>query len=210
MRNINILPAGLIFGLALMFGVLVITMNANYAQAGGGPNYCHDEAGNKKGSNRCSSNNDCDGARTCSGAGWCEGTSRSGRAACTPAKFYRQADRPEVYYQYTSDLSCRVQNESQMAAWGGFDKVQVVKKLNVAGRKTGDCGWPNGFYRRKSHPEVYRLSGKGIAPRIGPSACHVINETQMAAFGGFDKVMVVDDKSEIGRGRSAVTKCNNP
>ena len=64
MRNINILHAGLIFGLALMFGVTAITMNANNAQAGSGPNYCHDEAANKQGTNRCSSNNDCDGART--------------------------------------------------------------------------------------------------------------------------------------------------
>ena len=123
---------GRTFGLALVFGVAALTLNAPIVQAGNGPGYCHDEATNKMGPNRCSSNNDCDGARTCSGSGYCQGTSRSGRAACVPAKFYRQADKPEVYYQYTSDLYCHVQNESQMAAWGGFNKVQVVKKMGVA------------------------------------------------------------------------------
>lgn len=69
-------------------------------------------------------------------------------------------------YQYTANLYCHVQNEAQMAAYGGFSKVQVVR-LKMTGRQTGDCGWPNGFYRRSSEPAVYRLSGRGIVPGIG-------------------------------------------
>jgi hypothetical protein len=49
---------------------------SNFAFAGDSPAYKHDEAKNKPGPNRCTSDNDCDGKRTCSGAHWCQGTSR--------------------------------------------------------------------------------------------------------------------------------------
>ena len=49
------------------------------AWAGSGPTYCHDEAKNAGGSNRCKTAADCDGARTCSPAGWCQGN--AGHAA---------------------------------------------------------------------------------------------------------------------------------
>lgn len=120
--------------------------------------------------------------------------------------FYRQADRTEVMYQYTSSLFCHVQNEAQMAAYGGFSKVQVVPRLQMAGQQTGGCGWPNRFYRRSNEPKVYRLSGPGF----GSDICHVVNEQQMAAFGGFGKVTVVPPSSDLGRGRGAVTECKNP
>jgi hypothetical protein len=38
----------------------------------------------------------------------------------------------------------------------------------------------------------------------------VVNEQQMAAFGGFGKVAVVPPASDIGRGRGGVTECRNP
>ncbi len=124
--------------------------------------------------------------------------------------FYRQSNRPEVYFQYTDLLYCHVQNEWQMNAYGGFNQVNVVSQLSLKGQKTGACGWPNGFYRRENQAAVYRMSGKGVAPNIGPDICHVINEQQMAQFGGFGVVMVVPGASDLNRGRGAISKCANP
>jgi len=60
-------------------GLMVMLMGVmpTVALAGSGPSYCHDEAKNAKGSNKCSTNTDCDGARTCSQFGWCQGTART-------------------------------------------------------------------------------------------------------------------------------------
>ena len=130
-----------------------------------------------------------------------------------PAKrgqFYKQVGQPAVMFQYTDTLWCHVQTPQQMNAYGGF-KLQIkVPLLRMVGRQTGDCGWPNGFYRRSNEPAVYRLSGRGVVPNVGPGICRVANERQMAAFGGFRKVMVVEPESELGRGRGPVTVCKNP
>jgi hypothetical protein len=130
--------------------------------------------------------------------------------AQAPGSFYRQSNQPAVMYQYTASLFCQVQNETQMAAYGGFAKVQVVPRVQMAGRQTGTCGWPNGFYRRSNEPAVYRLTGNGVAPGIGADICQVVNEQQMAAFGGFGQVKVVQPTSEIGRGRNPVAPSRNP
>lgn len=124
--------------------------------------------------------------------------------------FYRQADRPAVMYQYMAGHYCHVQNEAQMAAFGGFAKVKVVPRIAMVGTQTGTCGWPNGFYRRSNEAAVYRLSGTGVVANVGPNICHVVNEQQMAAFGGFRLVKVVPPTSELGRGRSKITPCANP
>lgn len=114
--------------------------------------------------------------------------------------FYRQADQAAVMYQYAPTAFCHVQNEGQMAAYGGFSKVKVVPLLAMLGRQTGECGWPDGFYRRSNEPAVYRLFDGAI--------CHVVNERQMAAFGGFKLVKVVRPASDLARGRGGVTECN--
>jgi len=114
--------------------------------------------------------------------------------------FYRQADQAPVMYQYTATAFCHVQNESQMAAYGGFSKVKVVPLLAMLGRQTGDCGWPDGFYRRSNEPAVYRLFDGAV--------CHVVNERQMAAFGGFKLVKVVMPTSDLARGRGGIAPCN--
>lgn len=114
--------------------------------------------------------------------------------------FYRQADQTPVMYQYSAKNYCHVQNEGQMAAYGGFDMVEVVSVLAMRGRQTGSCAWPDGFYRRSNEPAVYRL--------FDGSICHVINGEQMAAFGGFDIVTVVKPASDLARGRGEVTECN--
>jgi hypothetical protein len=124
--------------------------------------------------------------------------------------FYKQQDRPEVSLAYRSTFYCHVQNEEQMGAFGGFDKVKVSSSLNLVGKNTGDCGWPNGFFRRSNQPEVYRMYGGGIPEfNIGDSFCHVANEAQMNAFGGFGQVRVVPPSSDLGRGRNFTGDCSN-
>jgi hypothetical protein len=125
--------------------------------------------------------------------------------------FFRQRDQPAVMFQFQADMYCHVQNEDQMAAYGGFGQVRVVPRLQMAGQQTGDCDWPNGFYRRSNAPEVYRLFGgtPGLA-NVGGSICHVVNEQQMAAYGGFSQVRVVNPASDLGHGRGEVAPCPNP
>ena len=132
------------------------------------------------------------------------------QAQASAGSFYRQNNAAAVMYQYSGNNFCHVQNEAQMAAYGGFSRVQVVPRLMMAGMQSGTCGWPNGFYRRSDRPEVYRLSGSGGIPNVGADICHVVNEQQMAAFGGFRLVKVVPPNSDIGRGRRPVTPCRNP
>jgi len=124
--------------------------------------------------------------------------------------FFRQSDRPEVYYQFRADMHCHVQNEAQMAAYGGFGRVQVVPRASMRGQFTGGCSFPNGFYRYRNRPEVYRLFGSNGLPNGGNDICHVVNEQQMARFGGFGIVRVVPDSSDIGRGRGQVRPCIGP
>jgi len=128
------------------------------------------------------------------------------QAQTAPGGFYRQANQAAVMYQYGPAIFCQVQNEAQMAAYGGFPKVIVVAQLKMAGKQTGSCGWPHGFYRKSNGPAVYRLYG---APGSISEICHVINEQQMAAFGGFGQVKIVPPQSDLGRGRAAVTECNS-
>jgi hypothetical protein len=137
-------------------------------------------------------------------------TSPSVSESSSELGFYRQQNRPEVYLKYRSAFYCHVQNEEQMGAFGGFDKVQVSSSLNLAGKNTGDCGWPNGFFRRSNQPQVYRMYGGGIPEfNIGDSFCHVANEAQMNAFGGFGQVRVVPPSSDLGRGRAFSGDCPN-
>lgn len=130
-----------------------------------------------------------------------------------PAKggrFYQKSGQPAVMFQYTDALWCHVQTPRQMNAYGGFKLVIKVPILKMVGRQTGDCGWPNGFYRRNNEPAVYRLSGASVVPNVGLDICHVINPKQMALFGGFGKVVVVEPVADIGRGRRTMTECRNP
>jgi hypothetical protein len=126
--------------------------------------------------------------------------------------FFRQSDQAAVYFQYLPNMYCHVQNTDQMAAYGGFEKVKVVPKLQMKGQQTGVCGWPNGFYRLNNEPNVYRLyaSGAPEAWNLGSNICHVTNPEQMAAYGGFEKVKVVSPDSKLGVGRGPVQPCFTP
>ena len=125
--------------------------------------------------------------------------------------FYRQSNRLEVYLVYRSGFYCHVQNEDQMQAYGGFEKVNVVDNLNLTGTETGECGWPNGFYRRSNQPEVYRMFGnENQAFNIGSAFCHVVDDAQMSRFGGSQQVQVVSPSSDLGRGRNFAGECSNP
>lgn len=124
--------------------------------------------------------------------------------------FYRQGNRPEVMYQFTSSHYCHVENEWQMTAYGGFNQVNIVPELNMSGLSTGTCGWPNGFYRRENQFEAYHLSGYSGLPNLGADICNVINEQQMALFGGSSIIMVVPSSSNLNHGRYPFTECINP
>ncbi len=118
--------------------------------------------------------------------------------------FYKQVDRPEVYLIFNRGFYCHVQNEDQMKAYGGFGKVVPRNSLNFSGRFTGDCGWPNGFFRRSNRPAVYRMYGRlgSNAFDIGDLYCRVRDEAQMERYGGFGVVSVVSPSSNLGRGRN--------
>lgn len=123
--------------------------------------------------------------------------------------FYRQLDRPEVMFQFGALAHCHVQNPSQMGAYGGFSRVRDVPRLALRGNSTGDCGWPNGFFRRTNEPAVYRLYGPGEL-RLGRLACLVVDPRQMALFGGFRVVTVVEQNSDLFRGREQPAPCPDP
>jgi hypothetical protein len=122
--------------------------------------------------------------------------------------FYRQEGRPEVMFQYSQGSHCVVQNESQMAAFGGWARVQVVGSMQMRGANTGACLWPNGFYRRSNEPAVYRLHG--LEPAIlGDLACHVVNPAQMERFGGWGQLRVVPAGADLFRGREPPGECTD-
>jgi len=123
--------------------------------------------------------------------------------------FLRQGNRQEVLFQYTPSGYCHVQNPAQMNAYGGFGQVRVVPVADPSGRFTGPCPWPNGFYRRSNEQAVYRLFGRG-PDGIGGRACHVVDPAQMARFGGFGRVTVVEPRSELFVDRERPGPCRNP
>lgn len=127
-----------------------------------------------------------------------------------PSGYYRANMNSDVYKSYFLNNYCRVQNSGQMGTFGGFTQVKIFAGLRMTGKNTGDCPWPDGFYRISNRPEVYRLSGKGFMSDWGADICHVVNEQQMAAFGGFGKVTVLAPGSNIFQGRKAVMECSNP
>jgi hypothetical protein len=109
---------------------------------------------------------------------------------------------------------CHVQNADQMSAYGGSGQVSSIAKLNFAnssGGFSGECGFPNGFYRLGNQDEVYRLYGSAIPEfDIGSSFCQVANRQQMDAFGGFGQIRSVATASDLGRGRDDKGDCQNP
>lgn len=132
--------------------------------------------------------------------------------------YYKQSDRSEVYYlnndffridmvgappQRPPEL-CHVQNPSQMEALGGFGQVQVVSSNGFKQGTVyiGECPWPNGFYRRASMPEVYGLNDRLM--------CWVSSPEMMEAYGGFTRVMVVEDASDLLAGRKDGGTCKWP
>ncbi|MEI6428272.1 MAG: hypothetical protein WCO45_07775 [Pseudanabaena sp. ELA607] len=120
-----------------------------------------------------------------------------------PVGYYRASNRPEVYYVNSAQrFHCHVQNPSQMEMFGGFKQVRVVgtESFKAGTRFIGKCGWPDGqFYRLKSRPEVY-----GTNTGIG---CWVSSPAMMDAYGGFSRVRVIDDSSDIFAQRRNAGEC---
>jgi hypothetical protein len=123
--------------------------------------------------------------------------------------FHQERGRPDVMFQYADTGHCRVENPTQMDAFGGPARVRIVPALAMGGLFTGRCAWPNGFFRRSSEGAVYRLHGPGPYG-LGRLACHVTEPRQMELFGGFGRVAVVDPKSHLFLGREAAGECSDP
>lgn len=158
----------------------------------------------------------CTCIQACTTDEWCR--TRTAQGDCEPPPeplrpgFYKTSARPSVFLVYNTKAFCHVQNEDQMAAFGGGDKVVTVSRLNFGGRKsTGDCGWPNGFFKRAGAAECYRMYGSGISSfNIGDGYCHVVDDAQMIAFGGYELMREVSSGSDLGRGRTFAGDCPNP
>ena len=121
-----------------------------------------------------------------------------------PSGFYRTSNDPKVYLlNKDSKFHCHVQNPSQMEIYGGFKQVRVVGNNEfMSGTRFADkCGFPTGFYRRKNDSKVY-----GVNARQGV-ACWVSSPEMMNAYGGFSRVRVVDDSSDIIAQRTDKGSC---
>jgi hypothetical protein len=123
--------------------------------------------------------------------------------------FFREQRGQAVVYQFDETHHCTVQNPSQMTAYGGFEQVQVVRRLAMRGDNTGLCAWPNGFYRRSNEPAVYRLHGRGVL-NLGRRACHVVNPRQMQLFGGWGQLRTVEPSSNLFQDREQPGECEDP
>ena len=122
--------------------------------------------------------------------------------------FYRERGRPAVVFQFAEAHHCIVQNEYQMIAYAAGTKFSRSPGW-PSRRKHGRLRWPNGFYRRTTDSAVYRLHGRG-ALNIGRFACHVVNPRQMELFGGFAQLRVVEQSSDLFRGREQPGECADP
>jgi hypothetical protein len=121
-----------------------------------------------------------------------------------PDGFYKASNNPKVYYlDKDKNFHCHVQNPSQMEIYGGFQQVRVVgnNEFMSGTNFIGKCGFPTGFYRRKSDRKVYGVNApQGIA-------CWVSSPQMMDAYGGFSRVKVVDDSSDILAQRRDIGSC---
>ncbi len=123
--------------------------------------------------------------------------------------FVRQQGQPAVYYQYSDTHYCHVQNDVQMAAFGGASQVRVTNNIHLRGQFTRNCGWPNGFFRRSTEPQVYMMYGNSFIPNLGESYCHVKDEHQLGILAnqtGYS-VKVVEPNSDFDAGRSFTGTC---
>jgi hypothetical protein len=128
--------------------------------------------------------------------------------------FVRVKGVSHVFLIYLNNRKCHVQNDEQLNAFGGSDKVLIVRNdslFRTNMEDSGDCGWPNGFYKRRNESEVFRLYGDAL-PRfkVGTELCHVVNEDQMNKFGGFGQVTEVAPGTDLLRGRSHQGSCLDP
>lgn len=124
--------------------------------------------------------------------------------------FYQKSDDSAVFLQSSHNTYCHVATPQQLDLFGGAGQIIRQRWIHMVGNFTGECGWPNGFYRRSNQPHIYRLAGeRGEVPVLGDRICHVANPRQMERFGGFGQVIVVppDANLETGRGRGSIREC---
>ena len=120
-----------------------------------------------------------------------------------PTGYYRANSNAAVYWLDTSKGShCHVQNSSQMQMFGGFGQVRVTgtESFKSGTKFNGECAWPDeSFLRRKSQAAVYGTYRGG--------ACWVSSPQMMEAFGGFGRVSVIEDSSDIFAKRQNGGEC---
>lgn len=110
--------------------------------------------------------------------------------------------RPEIY-KSNGTTYCHVQNPSQLRIYGltPMASPDFRAKMASAGSKfVGACSWPDGLYKRSSNPAIYYLYN-------GLSACWVRSFEKLDQLGGNGKVTVVDDTSDLIRGRKYSERC---
>lgn len=87
----------------------------------------------------------------------------------TDQGFYRYTDGQAVYYvQPAAKTICMVANPSMMESYGGFKVVRAVGHdvdIEGAGKLTGTCRWPPGYYRKADTDVVYQVR-EGDACRV--------------------------------------------
>ncbi len=126
-----------------------------------------------------------------------------------PAGYYKAANGPAIWKVTVEPtgqtgfqgFACRVENPSQLRAFGAIDRVWEVKELG--NRKTrahvldffvvnsATCSWPPGIYRRKDESAVHFLNSAN-----GGSVCRV-QPHQVDSLGGWSRVIVVEPGSNL-------------
>jgi hypothetical protein len=106
------------------------------------------------------------------------------------AGFYQAQNSAEVSYVTGNGNYCYVQNPPQLKKFGGWDRVRHVGDSSYKDglSNSGPCGWPDGLYRLKSQPGVFKL--------YGSEACWVSSTDQLnKSMGGWSQVFTIDDES---------------
>ncbi len=100
---------------------------------------------------------------------------------------------------------CEVDNRVQLQAYGGRDKVTVLKDSQGpinSNREMGICRWPDGFYRVQNRDRVVRLDRN--------RACGITSRKHLRLLGGKDRVREVPENTHIAAGREKSGPCPWP
>jgi hypothetical protein len=126
----------------------------------------------------------------------------------------KQNNAATVYLQLGANRHCAIPNLDFMSLYGTDGDIRLVSTLQLKGANEGVCGLPNGFYKGKSTPAVYYLSGPGTdrdgpdGRKVGTRYCTVENMESLKSMGG-GQFTTVPDGTDITRNRVNDGACNN-